>query len=563
MTTAIRLFRSSQLGFDLDTKRPLFQSASIMAAFEAAQTPVYSYNSSNFNRIGDPMLLPLDYGEAAKCDVGTFKLGTILFWFRVRDIFVNEANRTQIVYDIDYAMSYYTTFTRGRVLACPKGTKHARAPSVSPRYWKYDAVVSGARYGTQVAIVVKQFSSNHSGTYDVKGPVYILMSCQWSKLSGGVLTGTNPIDALASKGYFALTDIVNCWLVPGFLHSTNAPRAGNLAYWNSITPASGDPFYWVKWTNSTGFASYDLTVSLYSLPDAMKSGETYDDGQGFTAPYLKGTDTAEGVMTGFCDERGNILFMFPDRRKIYNSLYIGVRLSMASCEVDIVLNGHENGFISGHTTDLMFTYSCRPIDVIGDSWQDYLFRQRDADVESRKIQNEQALAGAAGAALTGAMTGAMLGSVVPGIGTAAGAIAGGVAGLATSAVAYGINSYYGEKQQGVTDQVFQLAQDTMAVSGMITSYAIALQNCLNVFQISMDDWTKAELDAKNAIMGVPADGFTLTMFQDMAEAMDADNWKPWACIVEPEGITVPASWKKIMSEQMARGACWKKFGVWT
>lgn len=548
----IRLFRSSDVGFDLDTRRPLFASASAASAFIMQQTPAYSFDSSNFNKIGDDMLLPGGFETVAECDIGIFRFGNSgrIFWFRIRDVYVNETNRTRVVYDIDFMLSFIGTFTRGHVLCVPKGNKYALPRPVSPRFWKY---VNSApiRQGIRVAVVLKQMKTNTSGSYDVNGPVYMIIEGQWFAYQSGVMTMLNLLKQVSDLGHFALTDVVNAWIIP----SIGSLTIGNLQYWNSLSvPAQRPGVSAVKWTNSTGFASWDVTTSVQILPDDMKiteGGET----------FMKSTDTAEGRLMGICDERGNILFTFPDKVKVKNSFYVGFRMSMASCEVDIVLNGSDNGFISGHTKNHMFTYSCRPLDVIGDSWQDYLFRQRDADIQNRKIQNESALAGAGATAVTGAMTGAMLGSVVPGIGTAAGAIAGGIAGLATSAVQYGIQSYYGERQQEVTDKIFQLAQDTVAVNGMITSYSIALQNTLYCFLLEVDDQTKAELDAANAIEGVPADGFTLTLSQDMADAMNADSFLPWACTAECP-VPIPASWKKAISEQMAAGATYKKFGAW-
>jgi len=62
---------------------------------------------------------------------------------------------------------------------------------------------------------------------------------------------------------------------------------------------------------------------------------------------------------------------------------------------------------------------------------------------------------------------------------------------------------------------------------------------------------------------VPADGFTLDMSQEMADAMNTTEFLPWACTAEVDDtIDMPASWKRIVSEQLRKGACYKKFGAW-
>ena len=49
----------------------------------------------------------------------------------------------------------------------------------------------------------------------------------------------------------------------------------------------------------------------------------------------------------------------------------------------------------------------------------------------------------------------------------------------------------------------------------------------------------------------------------MADAMNTTEFLPWACTAEVDDtIDMPASWKRIVSEQLRKGACYKKFGAW-
>lgn len=553
MGATICLYKSSQLGFDLDTRRPLFHDPAEAEAYMSGRA-LHTFRSSNFNKFGDPMLLPLDFDRAARCDVGTFVFdgqGT-LFWFRIRDIYVNESNRTQADYDIDYVMTFAGLLGRGHIERVPRGNRHARGMPVNPKFWEYKTSTHFAN-GVRVAFVLKQMKSTGSSqSYDIAGPIYCVIECRWFVLGEDlVMRGVNPLAELSGgTGRFALSDIVNAWIIP----AVGGDAEGNMKYWDKVSAPSTNVSWW-RYTVSTGMAHWDVTHSLSGVPAAMIEGESQGS-------ILKGTESSEGRMMGICDERGSILYTFPDKVRPTFDFNMGFRMSMASCEVDIVLDN--TGFITAHTTDRMFTYSCRPVDVMADSWQDYLFRQRSADIEGRKIQNDTALAGGVGNAASGALMGAAMGSVVPGLGTVAGAIAGGITSIVGSAVNYGVQSYYGDKQQALIDKTFQLAQDQVAVTGMITSYAIALQSVLFVFMIEVDSTTMGELDAECAIMGVPADGFTLNMSQEMADAMNAAEFLPWACTAEVDDIIdIPASWKRIVSEQLRKGACYKKFGTWT
>lgn len=574
MGAVIELFRSSTLGFDLDTMRPWFKDAAAADAFMAGKA-VHTVTSSNWNKIGDPMIVPLSFTEASLVDIGIVTLGTAngydtrKYWFRVRDVFVNETNRTELVYDIDYLQTFAYYLSAGHIDRIPKLTVQdnltgrGRGIPLNPRRWVYDSSANLFPYGTQVVIVATKATLNGSV---VQGPVYFYGSCQWMNYGSGQMSYLNPIGWLVSQQVVAAGDIVNAWVVPGLFHSTNEPTGGNFQYWHKVyqTMLSGSPWYWLKWTDSTPLAHVERTFSA-TLPDGMKSGLTYpaidSDPEDPQYDVLNGTDTVRGLLSGICDERGNIVFTFNDKTFVYNRFYCAVNISMASCEVDIVLNGSSEGFISGHTTDFMFTYSCRPIDVIANNWAEYLFRQRDADIENRKLQNEAGLVGGMANAGSGALMGAAMGSVVPGIGTAAGAIAGGITSIVGSAVNYGVQSVYGDKMQRVTDKMYQLAQDKVAVNGMITSYQLALQQTLYLFQLRVDPETASEIEQQLAIEGQMDDQYVPNIRSIMTNYFTDDEFRPFAGTCEVR-FAMPSSWKKTISAQLAAGARYKKFGTW-
>lgn len=577
MGATIELFKSSVLGFDLDTKRPWFHDQAAAEAYMSGRAGK-TWRSTNWNRIGDPMIAPLTFTEASGYDIGMItldigpnQLDGIKYWFRVRDVRVNETNRTELVYDIDFLQTFAYYLSAGHIDRIPKLTVQdnltgrGRGIPLNPRRWLYDSGANLFPYGTQVVIVATKAKLNGSV---VQGPVYFYGSCQWVNYGSGQMSYLNPIDWLVgeNKPIAATTDIVNVWAVPGLFHSTNEPTGGNFQYWHQVysTMPSGSPWYWLKWTDSTPLAHVERTFSA-TLPDGMKSGLTYpaidSDPEDPQYDVLNGTDTVRGLLSGICDERGNILFTFKDKTFVYNRFYCAVNISMASCEVDIALNGSSEGFISGHTTDFMFTYSCRPIDVIANSWQEYLFRQRDADIENRKLQNEAGLVGGMANAGSGALMGAAMGSVVPGIGTAAGAIAGGIISIVGSAVNYGVQSVYGDKMQRVTDKMYQLAQDKVAVNGMITSYQLVLQQTLHLFQLRVDPTTASEIEQQLAIEGQMDDQYVPNIRNVMTNFFTDDEFRPFAGTCEV-GFAMPSSWKKTISAQLAAGARYKKFGTW-
>ena len=573
MGATIELFKSSILGFDLDTKRPWFRNQAAAEAYMTGKAG-RTWRSTNWNRIGDPMIAPMSFTEASGYDIGMITLDTasgqpdtMKYWFRVRDVRVNETDRTEIVYDIDFLQSVAHHMKAGHVDRVPKMTVQdnltgfGRGVALNPRRWVWESLTNIFPYNIQIAIVATKATI---GGNTIEGPVYFYGSCLWVDFSQGVNHNLSPLNWLVEKGYIAAGDIVNAWAVPGVFLSPNMPNTGGFEHWHKVydTPPDGTPWYWIKWTDCTPMAHLEGAFDV-TLPDDMMSGLTYPAIEGNTEdtqyPILNGTDTTRGLLSGICDERGNILFTFKDKTYIYTRFRAAVNISMASCEVDIVFN--DQGFIAGHTTDNMITYSCRPIDVIANSWQEYLFRQRDADIRNRQLQNEAGLVGGIGNAGSSALTGALMGSIVPGIGTAAGAIAGGITSIVSSAVNYGVQSVYGDKMQRVTDRMYQLAQDKVAVNGMITSYQLSLRRTLYLFQLRVDPTTAEELDRQLEIEGQMADQYVSDVRTFMDGIFTADEFRPFAgsCEVDHD---MPASWKKAISAQLAAGARYKKFGTW-
>lgn len=568
MGATIELFKSSVLKFDLDTKRPWFKSQEKAASYMSGKAGK-TWRSTNWNRIGDPMIAPLSFSEASGYDIGMITLETgPKYWFRVRDVRVNETNRTEIVYDIDYLQTFADHLAAGHIDRVPKMTPlynktgFGRGIALNPRRWVYDDSVSLCPNGVHLVIVATK--ATISGQ-TVEGPVYFYGACDWMEGNPEALQYTNPIEWLAKQGVVVVGDIVNVWAVPGVFPSGALPAI--FQYWADVFSEipNRSPIKWLKYTNCTPLAHIEAYVTI-APPDKMKSGLTYPsidgDPEGTQYPVLNGTDTVRGLLSGICDERGNILYTFKDKTYQYCRFYCAVNISMASCELDIVFNGNIEGFISGHTTDNMVTYSCRPIDVIANSWQEYLFRQRAADIENRNLQNESGLMGGMANAGSGALMGAAMGSVVPGIGTAAGAIAGGITSIVGSAVNYGVQSVYGDKMQRVTDKLYQLAQDKVAVNGMITSYQLALQQTLYLFQLHADGTTMSEIEAQLDIEGQMDDRFVPNIRSIMNNLFADGEFRPFAATCEVD-YDMPAAWKKTISAQLAAGARYKKFGTWT
>ena len=311
MGATIELFKSSVLGFDLDTKRPWFRDQVAAEAYMSGKAGK-TWRSTNWNRIGDPMIAPMSFTEASGYDIGMITLDTasgqpdtMKYWFRVRDVRVNETNRTEIVYDIDFMQTFAYHMKAGHVDRVPKMTVKdnligfGRGIPLNPRRWVWESLAPIFSNGIQIAIVATKATI---GEKTIEGPVYFFGSCEWVMLSMGSDYNLNPINWLVKKGVIAALDIVNAWAVPGIFDKRNEPRTGGLQYWKKVfetIPQDNMPWYWIKYTDCTPMAHLDALVDV-TLPDDMKSGLTYPAIEGDTEsaqfPIMNGTDTTRGLV---------------------------------------------------------------------------------------------------------------------------------------------------------------------------------------------------------------------------------------------------------------------------
>lgn len=547
--TRIRFHDSRDLGFDLDTKRPLFQDTAQSRLYAETALHRMSYDTSNWNRIGDPMIIPVNLAYAALTDVASILHDNIVYWARIIDFEVLGNNFVRVIYEVDHLASFPEAVGPGRITAIPYTDARALAPVVTPMRWE---VLNTHRIDGEpwAMVIVTQMTIDDQLQ---QGPFYIMVKPQWTLPSG---SNPNPVHSLVDAGIIAAGDVVQAWAVPGFdvfLEPTVDPTQ-HWALWNTWT-GTIPRIDAMKYTDNPLLTSIDAQVDVGTVTDIS------------TGAYLQPVNPHQGRQLGVCDDRGVILWTMPYRRNFTDVIHIGLRVSFANCEIDVSFVGQtaeldeEHVTLRSHVTDNMFTYSCRPLDAVVDAWQDYLFRQREADIENRRIQNESNLVGGVANIATGAATGALVGSVVPGIGTAVGAVAGAVTGIATTVTGYGVSTHYGAQEQGVTDRIYRLAQDGVSVGGMISSHGME-HGFLHLFAIRTDALTTDSVQAMADLRGFPCDSWSPDIRAEMAALTSSTAWRPFAAECEVV-VPMPASWRRSLQRTLASGARYKKFGVWS
>lgn len=550
MTAEIRLYSSQDVGFDLDTMRPLFQSTDSMRAWVESTVPRFSYDSANWQQVGDPMILPVYLNNTLDIDIGVVYHDFRYLWFRVTDVQVLGNRTCRISYDIDHLASFPEAVGPGRITAIPHDDRRALAPSVVPRWWNVTNTyqLDGEPWA---AVILTQMKV--AGTVR-QGPFYLMLKPSWSVSASG--SNPNPVQSLVDAEICAASDVVQSWAVPGFpvFNDTSGETGTNWDRW--VTWLEDVPgIELMRWTDNSLLTSVETQVDI-GIWDGISTGVELVP----VNPYV-------GRQLGLCDDRGVILWTMPYPRLFYSSIHIGLRMSFANCELDISFVDSVGELddelitLQSHVTDRMVTFSCRPLDAVVDAWQDYLFRQREADIENRRIQNESNLVGGVAGIATGAATGALVGSVVPGIGTAVGAVAGAVTGIATTVTGYGVGTHYGAQEQGVTDRIYRLAQDGVSVGGMISSHGME-HGFLHLFAMRTDVTTRDSVQAMADLRGFPCDSWSRDIRSEMASLITADGWTPFAAeceVIQP----MPVTWRRSLQQTLASGARYRKFGVWS
>lgn len=559
MAVTVKLFRSFNLGFDLDLIRPLYPSQPMG---ESVRTNWYgsrsgkSYTVSNWNHIGDSVIVPASMEELAMYSVMVINVGgtesVSMYVCRITGLSVNESRRTVVSYDVDWAETYNIYPSAGRCLRCPAGHRLAVGSPLSPRYWM--AYEPKGMFTTRIALALSKFRGN-SGTF------FLIVDGEWEEVSEvePYHRYCDPVKELTTHsiyggntGDFQYGDIVGAWALPKTFELSHADMGVG---WTIVNPSSVPHVSTVAYSEN---AAATVITKSHNLP-------TYRNELQQTKQF--GTDLANGLLAALTDERGNLLFTFPDLRKLGTTFTTTFNMSMTTCEIDISFGSEradtvpylrDNADIPAHLSDMFLTYSCRPLDVVTSTWAEYASRQRQADIDNRSIQNERALSNIASNALTGAMTGAVVGTVVPGPGNIIGAVAGGIGGVVAGAIGYGIDTHAGSREQGVLDRTAKLAQDTLSLTGAVSARLQTAQGYAIYFvELEADPSTMIHVEQRNAHEGVQADGWVSNAYSVMSSAEGDEN--PWAFDIEVLA-SMPADRRRAIQETFRNGARWKRIG---
>ena len=431
----------------------------------------------NYRRLGDPLKINSDYDDLFTFPYGRIKLKDIWYYFSVTDIHYIQDEVTQIVYRFDpweTARLQLNTkigrgyVERGKITAgnigkwLPQRELQPRTMVITTEHlgWTpgtgvdldYDGHPDGGDDanvypGLSLIAVVHNSSTNKDIINYVSQTNFGITDRMW------LLRMWSPFEILSKNPdngtNFEPGDIKGMWVIPfTYANSTYNTNFGLMF--------KGDHYKEMKF--GTGYIPIPGSRFKIFSVDPLNKFSPFDfDGDTTSMVVNKKAVTEDTKRTYITDLRGNEIFSVPYGREMKGRIKGTLDITYTSCKY--VLNVGEN------YNDLTFTVPCEPVSVIGDAEAEYFARQRQTDIEGRRIAMNQQLAHGLASAATSAATGAVLGGIGGTMGAGAGAGVAGGGSIIESLIGYGIDRHYGHQQQSMLDNHYKHAKDELSLYG--------------------------------------------------------------------------------------------------
>ena len=409
-----------------------FPHITTKSAFDGYLAGKQQYSQAiTYNRIGDTILINLDYDTAVGYGYGCIDTGSKKYYIIPDSLSVNENNRVYLSYSVDWytTLKYDNAISFGRAhlikstTADPKKYPQAISPmdmTISSKTYVGENPTLG--YGGMVVSYEKDDKVN-----------FIFSPCHFFRSSQiGTADTLSPISIFTGE-FFALTgilpaNVINVWYIP----------------FNVING------YWIEKNASLGGTAYSWYES-----DSWAIGTGID---GSVSTSITTDNVRKGVIT---DRNGGIVYVVPYGRTLTKIEY-GTVLSTTQCftQLKLTFTGQSSSRTPDKNVENAYVLiPCDSIDYINSAYLNWSMGKKSVEIEERRIQRNKNLAqGIGGAALTGA-----LGATAGPAGAAMG-VAGGIGG---ALLPYGVDRYYESATQRLEDWKYQLTQDEIIPGSLI------------------------------------------------------------------------------------------------
>ena len=396
----------------------------------------------HFNRIGEPILINEGYDTAIGYGYGCIDTGSKKYFIIPDSISVNENNRVYLSYSVDWytTLKYDSKISFGRShlikstdvnpLTYPQGIQPSDMRVKTNEEIKLEPVgASEGNYNQEIIIIYTE--PDNEGT--VKWAVSLMRNngAYYSSSNTRSLTPENIYNGDFLKVLGMLLDedlppdnILGVFFSPIAVHYTQGPMSPFISLTHEYEDGKYQGAYAADYTRVKGDGEVNLTAPITT------------------------TTTKVGVIT---DTTGNIIYTVPYGRTV-SSIKFTMLASLTQCYIRMEFNDsipHQ----AQNAENSSILYACEKIDYISDAYKNWAAGLKGVEVEERRIQkNKNLVSGVGNATIAGSIGGATGNPL-----TAAAAAA---ASLASSALSYGVETYYESDINRLEDRKYQLAQDT-------------------------------------------------------------------------------------------------------
>lgn len=482
----------------------------------------------NFQRIGDPMNVKLSYDDTINYTYGRIKLADIWYYFSVMELAVVQREVTQIVYRIDpwetarlqmnlklgRGFVERGTITDGNIKYwLPQSELQPRILNYNPDYlFGYrDPTITQVTDDPIIMMSIHDSQNDEMLVYFIEGMYTWDRDSFRSILIKYGLHGPNGV--LNNTGV-TLSDVRGVWVCP-------------LSLFNASSSPSDRRLVKSGGAGNNAYKLWDITESV---------GEIFNASFTLSTPLVN-EDTKRRYIT---DMRGNEIYCPPYGKEV-NQIRMYYDVSYTSCKVVCVCTGDSQ---DKHLfkPDERFTIPCEPIPIMGDAYQEYFARQRQTDIEGRRIAREQQLMHGIASSITSAGTGLVLGGIGGATGAARGGGIMGGFGLVESLVGYGIDKHFGHQQQSMLDNHHKRQKDELSLMGEGYHTARAIM-------IVTEEWDDYSVNRFNEYIAV--NGYAVNHFLTDCSSF----YIPGGTLKGDFDIDgdVPESWKGTIRDRFAVG----------
>ena len=490
----MRLVLYKNLDFDGVNAFPHIENK---VSFDAYLADKEQYDQSIiYNRIGDPILLYLDYDTAVGYGYGSIDTGTKKYFIIPDSITVNENNRVFLSYSVDW----FTTLKYDNEISF--GRSHLiKSTDVDP-----------LTYSQSIQPIDMRISSHTLFDDTTVGEIHVAYTTADDQ------SKVRWVLCKAKNGYSFIEDVMVVTPPDNVVITTTGYTLGVSEIMNGllyqacgIPPANILGIFYIPYTSASSSYGGQYEAKYKDIGDRRYIW--YELDEDFSNPVFSRKNKDFNITSNamhsahLIDRYGSIIYSVPYGRTLKRIVYRSV-LTASSCYIAIefiydtppaladpsAMKSAENSFM---------LYMCEKIDFNNDAYANWAAGLKGIEIEERRLQKNKALV----SNLSNVGVTAALGM---GAGGPIGAAAGAVGGLAGAISSFAIDTYYESDVNRLEDRKYQLAQDTMVPGGFLPGLSPTL--AIVVLSAPPSDIARYEAELTNfgADCNLPVDSWTPT-----------------------------------------------------